>query len=99
LIREFFLKEKVTPVSLTVSHKGELFALMGRDKIIRIFDVSTARIRRKIDESTKVLINLFQIFFLKFNILISKKIIQFFNKIIKRLPLRHRMKNIQITSY
>jgi len=45
----------VVPTSLTINHKGDMFAVMGKDKIIRIFDVATGKIRRKIDESIKVL--------------------------------------------
>lgn len=43
----------MAPISLTLSHNGEIFAIMGKDKIIRIFDVSTGKIIRKIDESIK----------------------------------------------
>ena len=49
-----YLQEKVVPISLTISHKGEMFAVIGKDKIVRIYDVSTGKIKRKIDESIKV---------------------------------------------
>lgn len=53
-MKKIHSKEKVVPISLAISHKGEMFAVIGKDKIVRIFDVSTGKIKRKIDESIKV---------------------------------------------
>lgn len=50
------LQEKISAISLNISHKGDMFCIIGRDKIVRIFNMKTGKIIRKIDESLKTAI-------------------------------------------
>lgn len=47
------IEDKVTAISLNLSHNGNIFCVTGKDKIIRVFDMKTGKIIRRIDESLK----------------------------------------------
>lgn len=44
-------KTRTVPVSLTVSPRGDSFAVASQDRIIRLFDFFSGKLRRKYDES------------------------------------------------
>lgn len=48
------MKSKTKPSTLSVSPLGDLFVIISTDKIIRVFDFLSGKVRRKYDESVKV---------------------------------------------
>eukprot|EP01105_Mastigella_eilhardi_P021191 TRINITY_DN5107_c0_g1_i1.p1 TRINITY_DN5107_c0_g1~~TRINITY_DN5107_c0_g1_i1.p1 ORF type:complete len:627 (-),score=189.39 TRINITY_DN5107_c0_g1_i1:99-1979(-) len=49
-----FAKNKTVPVSIAFSPKGDMFATMGRDRMIRLFSVATGKQKRVYNESLTV---------------------------------------------
>lgn len=50
----FCLQAKVVPGSITVSPRGDLFAVTSSDKQIRVFDFCSGKLRRGYNESSAV---------------------------------------------
>lgn len=46
-----FIKLKQPPRSIAISPTGTLFATVGADRIIRVFDVRSGKIVKRLDES------------------------------------------------
>jgi hypothetical protein len=66
-------KIKTVVISITFDAKGKLMAILGKDRIIRIFNFLSGRIFKKIDESIDVYSSMQQVLSLS----IIKKILKF----------------------
>lgn len=54
LMRSSNFRYSICVVSLAISPAGKTFAVLSRDKIIRLFDFAKGKLIRKYDESSQV---------------------------------------------
>ena len=53
-----FEQNKTSALSLDLSHNGEYFSVMGKDKVVRVYRFLTGKIIARYDESAKVILKI-----------------------------------------